>query len=1139
MAANTNGEYKVFKYYEGLCSSSDFTKEIAKVLSLGVKTNAVKDIDGNVIEEPFILKSKNWDIVYPQPDDSLALDLDNLTTEEYATKINNQVAKISDTVILKTTTTPKDLTDEEIDDLTVDADSNKESLTMYLEIYKPAYIANPEEYPLDCERQGITPQLITKEMYEDSFKTEQAIEEYIYTSNICTVDKKEDTTTGSVEMNYTECDSYVSKINNIFGNTSFSVPSTDGGTTSLNVASAYLSQIKQDDVELYQLILNTLDGGEGIEPKDYALLSSLMVEITREGSVYTVIFEGTRNLTTYAIGSGSIYTTENVPIDTLTPEYYLDGIYTPVSTALYHVDNKRIIFDDNISFEASTEGVMVIRYSYEENSSDVVSSRVTILNNHYVLMRLFDNINNDGTGPMDNVYNSSGELVQTNSHISPWSKLSWYKDFEEVMIDSVDADTSISSIHDGTVFVPLETAGLNADTKMRYWVNTNNDRFSIVVMGNPSLDYEKDRHLISACYCGRIDSFDNSINDTAGNFALFTSSSTEPCNTSITTEQIMYEMSNYSLSKTELDSSTYDEGNFNDFIENKCAWSSACTSSQVYYIQLTDKNYFNREDWPKYVIVDSSGKPVTPVVSAYKRNFVMNDGKADLLQLTVDPSYIDYDDTYTIFVCFSYYQEKFVISSGVSRDVFGNVIDVDKVNDYGVNTSDGVTSIMMYHTRSKAYYQRHHMMFATTEEYMSKVMYGKSSYTGEYYADRIKVTHSNDGPRGTLSDLLVIDSSSLYALDELVINKDFEKEEDEYEETFVYFPVSAPFSPFSDSPNSRYGVAIKKKEIEPDYSDEDLILKIALSELGKLAEEAWWPVDKNIIPREYTTNGCSVYWSIVDGTAWVGDESTSSDYVPVQLAVINTSEYSGDLGTPILPTEGVTLAQGAIKADTTTSYLTIAGFEANAGETIYYGISDTNITSFGTNAQIKAVLYDGTSENEMFEYNIAGVPYTDVIGDTLPVTDVTLTDAAPDKFLVLYSVKEEDIDSDLSNEYVITKFASVPLYIEGEDKNTLLQYPCTMSVYIEGGKGAMFYDGQTVNSITTSIEYGTTFNLPLIAATGYDIAQVTIINADDSSDIQEITLFDTITVNSVDYSGISLTNVSKNYKIKVLFEVSA
>ena len=31
MAANANSEYKVFKYYEGMCSSSDFPKEIAKI----------------------------------------------------------------------------------------------------------------------------------------------------------------------------------------------------------------------------------------------------------------------------------------------------------------------------------------------------------------------------------------------------------------------------------------------------------------------------------------------------------------------------------------------------------------------------------------------------------------------------------------------------------------------------------------------------------------------------------------------------------------------------------------------------------------------------------------------------------------------------------------------------------------------------------------------------------------------------------------------------------------------------------------------------------------------------------------------------------------------------------------------------
>ena len=973
MALNVNNvERKVFKFYEGLCSSADFPKEIAKVLALGVRTEAVKDVDGNILEEPLILQSKNWDIVYPAPDSSMNLDLENLTIEEYKKKILNQVNKISDTVILKTTTTPKELEDGEFDDLTVDTDSNKSSLTMYLEIYKPAYIANPEEYPLDCERKGIIPKLITKDLYEESLMAQRATEENIYASSDIIRVQDDDPSTGSVELGYTECDAYVSKINNIYGNTSFSVPSTSGMSTSVVINSAYLAKIKQDDVELYTLILNSLDGNEGIEPKTYALLDSLTVEITKEDDVYTMMFEAIKKLTTYTIPKGYAYTVQHVPTETLTPEFYLDGIYIPVDTSLYHTDNQRIIFDDNITFEASTEGVLVVRYTYESSGQDIISERETLLNNHYVLMRLFDNINEEQNGPMDNVYNASGEIIQTNAHISPWSKLSWYQDFEEIMIDSIDTDVSISSIHDGTVLVPLETAGLNADTKMRYWINTNNDRFSVIVMGNPSLDYERDRHLVSGCYCGRIDSFDNSINDTAGNFALFTSSSTEPCNTVLNTEKVTYEMQNYSLTEDERKNGSYDVNEFKNFIDST-PWSSPCNNSQIYYIQLTDKTYFNREKYPKYIIVENAtGLPVTGLVS-YQRKFYMNNGKADVMQLIIQPEHANFDENYTIFVNFSYYQEKFVITSGVSRDVFGNVIDVDKIKDYGVNTSDGVTSIMMYHTRSKAYYQKHHMLFATTEEYMSKVMYGKSSYTGEYYADRIKVTHGNDGPRGTLSDLLVIDSSSLYALDELVINKDFEKDPDEYEETFIFFPITAPYSPLSDSPNARYGLAIKKEEVEPKYTDEEVILKLALQSLSNFTEH-WKNVESNIYPRD-VVDECNVYWSIVDGTAWYGNESTPSSYSPVQLAVVNTSEYQGDLDSPILPVEGVTLEQGTTKASTTFSHLKISGFDAEEGDVIAYGISSTPIQSFGTGAQVKAVLYDGTSENESFEYNIQGVPY--------------------------------------------------------------------------------------------------------------------------------------------------------------------
>ena len=40
----------------------------------------------------------------------------------------------------------------------------------------------------------------------------------------------------------------------------------------------------------------------------------------------------------------------------------------------------------------------------------------------------------------------------------------------------------------------------------------------------------------------------------------------------------------------------------------------------------------------------------------------------------------------------------------------------------------------------------------------------------------------------------------------------FEKNPDECEETFVYFPITAPYSPLSDSPNATDGLAIKKQE---------------------------------------------------------------------------------------------------------------------------------------------------------------------------------------------------------------------------------------------------------------------------------------------------------------------------------------
>ena len=1126
MAANANSEYKVFKYYEGMCSSSDFPKEIAKILALGVKSKAVKDIDGNVLEEPFILRSKNWDIVYPAPDSSLNLDLDNLTTDEYKAKIENQVSKISDTVILRTDTTPKELGNFDYDDLSVDADSNLQSRRMYLEIYKPTYIANPEEYPLDCERNGITPKVITKSMYEESFKTSHAIEESLYLKKGCTMVSSDDTSIGTLELNSEQTEAYVAQIQDVYGNTSaFSTPVTDGTTTSIVIDSGYLSKIKQSQADLYNMIISTLNNGEGIEPKTYSMLETLTISIVKDGDVYTIMLESLRKLHTYQINAKTTISVDHTPNEKLTPEFYLDGIYIPLDTTKYRVDDKDIIFLEPVTFESSTDGLLVVRYEYSTIGNTTITERDTLLNNHYVLMRLFDNINETNDGPAENIYNASGDIIQTNSHVSPWSKLSWYRDFEEVLIDTIDEDISVNQIQDGTVFLPLETAGLNSDTKIRYWINTNNDRFSLIVMGNPSLDYEKERHLISACYCGRIDSFDNSINDTAGNFALFTSSSTEPCNTTLNTEKNVHEMTSFVLD----DIAKYDSNKLTTFME-KCPYHTPCNGLDSYVIQLTDNNYFDLTTWPKYIIIDKSTHiPVTTYTAVQKRKPYMNNGKADVLQITIDSNHKKYDGQYEIYINFGSYKESYSITSGVSRDVFGNVIDVDKIKDYGNNTSDGVTSIMMYHTRSRAYYQKHHMLFATTEEYMSKVMYGKSSYTGEYYADRIKVTHGNDGPRGILSGLLVIDSSSLYALDELVINKDFEKDPDEYEETFVYFPITAPYSPLSDSPNARYGLAIKKKEVEPTYTDEFKILKIAVNELSTLVNNLWWPVETDIYPQDTTSNGCKVYWKVLDDTAWIGSQDNLSDYVPIKLVVTKINSYAGDTSTP-LAGQTVQIAKGSTKADKTTSHVKITGFQAESGEKLYYGISDTAIEdhTFNKDEYVRVTLKDGAEDNTEddthggWNYGIEGVPCTGEL-KTDSNGDSILIDAAPNKYLVLYSVREGE------TAYTMTKYACAPLKEVGKAENELLQYPCTINVLINNGMGHVF--DKTTEYKNTMIEYDTNIDIPFLPDEGYQVTKATVIYDNNEDAKQEITQFEQIGA----YKGIKLTNVTKNVQVKVTF----
>lgn len=1112
----SNQKYKPYRYYEGICSTKDIVKEIAKVLSIGVRSNEVKDVEGNTLLPPFILQSKNWDIVYPKPDSTINIDWENMTADEYKEKILNQISQISDTVILKTHTTPIEV-EKTADDLLDNNDALKESLTMYLEIYKPTYVANPEEYPLDCERDGVTPKVITKDMYKKALSITKRIEEVVTLpeNNCCSITPLDETIKNTIIYSASaDFKLIVSKIINIYGENAekegFYAPTIPGASTSeLILDKNKILEIKAKDNDLYTAIRTSLN----VDDNQFQSFTTLKFQAVYEDEnryVLSVEAITTKNVYTvfgtYALKE--VETKDNI-ITTVIPEYCSDGIYIPLDKNLWAYDptipdNRGIMFTQAITGDITKNGNIVLRYDIEKNEQETVSERTFMLNNHYLLMRLFDDLNEEGNGPSETSYNDKGEVVVQRAHVSDFCKLSWYQDFEEIYQDEIDADVSTNTISDGTLLVPLQTAGLNGETKIRYWLNTNNDRFDLVVMGNPSLDYSRDRHIISACYCGKIDSFDYSINDTAGNFALFVSSSTEPCKSELTKEK-SYGVIDYS-------GEDYSSQEFNVFLQN--AYSNKCIDGVTeYYVQLPEGRYYNKSLWPKYIVLDANGIPVTEMKTVYQINYVEKNQAAISIHQP-------YDSNHTLYIGYPYYEERIVLTGGVERDMFGNVVDVKKTDTFGINTSDGTTSVMMYHTQSKAYYQKHHMMFTTTEEYMSKVMYGKSMYTNEYYADRIKITHANDGPRGMLSDMLVIDSSSLYPFDELVINKDFEKDPEEYEETYVYFPVTAPYSPLSDSPNARYGIAIKKNEVEPDFSDEKKIVEIAIDELQLLSNESWWGISNNIYPLSKTSNGSTVLWSIVLDSQWAETQSNKTDHNPIEIKLVSTG-LKGDEDSPLVaeaideamltPVDDYAGSKALSKVN-----FDITGFTADTDTNkVYYGVTAVE-PEINENAVIRVKMTppnnEGVYATDDYYYGVEGVPYCGEITATSGTEILELVNARPGYKFIVYEVEESEDNT------LIKKFGTCDL------TQDLIKYPCEVRVGIIKGSGVL------ETAPITTINYGENYTATITPDAGWEVEKVEV-----TSDGSVTVLTKEQLTQAENSYNIELENVIRNTDINVSF----
>ena len=1207
---NTNDEYRKFRYYEGVCSSGDFIKEIAKVLSLGVKKENYDD--GKTTSE--VLRKKNWDIVYPMYNGSEKFGerlksssteyddaIDNLTLDDYVKKIENQISQITNTVVLRTTTTEKIIKNSETEELSVSGDVEETKKTMYVQFYKPTYLANPEEYPLDAELLGLTPQVITKEMYREARKSTASViydftdlvKNFVEPSHegLVTCEQQPEYV-DAVSNPYTNDELFspskgiLQGITSIYGINNLSEkikePTFNSPTSSFEIDKIHLNSIKNNNIKLYNWIMGICNLKRTFTKEDYDAIDLLQGEITlvqkNDINTYIVKFTYERKVDIYTIHEGMSLDLDleygHIGIDNVSPEIYSEGRYIPVPDKyLGELLPNKITFKKDLKFsldkvqdEDVFYGTIVLRYKYDKqlNYVDISSFKITdsvaLLNNHYCLVRMFDNPAIDFSGPYPNIIDEEGNITTQNSHISPWSKLSWYKDFEEIAIDDIDEDISTTSISDGTLLVPLETAGLSADTRVSYWINTNNDRVSLIVMGNPALDYERDRHVISSCYLGRIDSFEGSVNDTSGNFALYTSSTTTPCKVEVSTNDNQHRLDRtYTNAKFVRAVEDDDMSIVNDYIAysedlgGKFTFTHYTDMSlknlNAFYITLTGNKFFNEKEIPRYMIIDNdTGKPKNLSTDVdnpiyYKtvayRNFIYgtSDSRSNQVALYINERDTSWENT-TVYFVFGYYEEKFVITSGITRDAFGNVIDIQTIDEYGKNTSDGVTSISMYHTRSKAFYQKHHMLFATTEEYMSKVMYGKSSYTGEYYADRIKVTHGNDGPRGILSDVLVIDSSSLYPKDELVINKDFEKDPDEMEETFVYFPVTAPFSPFSDSPNARYGIALKKEEKEPEYTDYKKIINIAKDEVKTLlANNKTISVD-TVIPN-ITTNGVKIYWEIVDcenaknKKGWYEDKDDEraeeikytmpdgdikirtghyTDVSNLEITVVDEHRTFGS--DPITCVDSSDSSKATIEKSDVKTVNFVSTIKAKATSAApsntkyYYGISDIDYGAndqniLHTNTKFAYKLYDKVVDETTFEgldeevvrsgkygteyrYSYYDTPITlfvnrsasatdDTIAINTTKSDVKLVNAHPDKYLNVFVVSDSG-----NNKDNIEQVWSFKLNNEDTEndifKYDLLQYPCKIFVFTTNGNNQIGIYNKKDKGIKTNTSDLSTFN---------------------------------------------------------------
>ena len=147
---------------------------------------------------------------------------------------------------------------------------------------------------------------------------------------------------------------------------------------------------------------------------------------------------------------------------------------------------------------------------------------------------------------------------------------------------------------------------------------------------------------------------------------------------------------------------------------------------------------------------------------------------------------------------------------------------------WGYKTGTGVTDIVMERTHSNLPFQAHYPAFYTNPEFLDKHFITVSETTKKHHFSPITIVHGTERERGKMQSVVIGDRSAIFHLDELIEHRDeFNTENAQVtckgdflnecglpitskEKKYIQFNINAPYWFANNSPNTLYGIAIRK-----------------------------------------------------------------------------------------------------------------------------------------------------------------------------------------------------------------------------------------------------------------------------------------------------------------------------------------